>query len=74
MLKEKYLGYRKTFLGDSSDVFEARRVEAKKWQSVPRTTTGPTPFGSVPNAAAVAMAATMTQQQQPATGLNAFNF
>ncbi|KAM5181949.1 nucleoporin p58/p45 isoform 3-T3 [Mantella aurantiaca] len=68
MLKEKYLGYRKTFLGDSTDVFEARRVEAKKWQSAPCVTTGPAPFGSVPNAAAVAMAATLTQQQQPATG------
>nr|DBA32648.1 TPA: hypothetical protein GDO54_000423 [Pyxicephalus adspersus] len=68
MLKEKYLGYRKTFLGDSADVFEARKVEAKKWQSAPRITTGPAPFGSVPNAAAVAMAATLTQQQQPATG------
>ncbi|XP_073469519.1 nucleoporin p58/p45 isoform X4 [Aquarana catesbeiana] len=68
MLKEKYLGFRKTFLGDSTDVFEARRTEAKKWQSAPHITTGPTPFGSVPNAAAVAMAATLTQQQQPATG------
>ncbi|XP_077340167.1 nucleoporin p58/p45 isoform X1 [Lithobates pipiens] len=68
MLKEKYLGFRKAFLGDSTDVFEARRTEAKKWQSAPRITTGPTPFGSVPNAAAVAMAATLTQQQQPATG------
>ncbi|XP_041436797.1 nucleoporin 58kDa L homeolog isoform X2 [Xenopus laevis] len=67
MLKEQYLGYRKTFLGDSTDVFEARRVEAKKWQSAPRVTTGPTPFSNIPNAAAVAMAATLTQQQQPTT-------
>ncbi|KAM9319303.1 nucleoporin p58/p45 [Gastrophryne carolinensis] len=68
MLKEQYLGYRKMFLGDSTDVFDARREEVKKWQSTPRITTGPAPFGSVPNAAAVAMAATLTQQQQPATG------
>ncbi|NWH62445.1 NUP58 protein, partial [Geococcyx californianus] len=68
MLKDQYLGYRKTFLGDSMDVFEARRTEAKKWQSAPRVTTGPTPFSNIPNAAAVAMAATLTQQQQPATG------
>lgn len=54
------------------DVFEARRTEAKKWQSAPRVTTGPTPFSNIPNAAAVAMAATLTQQQQPATGLSAF--
>ncbi|XP_048349434.1 nucleoporin p58/p45 isoform X2 [Sphaerodactylus townsendi] len=68
MLKDQYLGYRKTFLGDSMDVFEARRAEAKKWQTAPRVTTGPTPFSNLPNAAAVAMAATLTQQQQPATG------
>ncbi|XP_023981826.1 nucleoporin p58/p45 isoform X3 [Physeter macrocephalus] len=68
VLKEQYLGYRKMFLGDAVDVFEARRAEAKKWQNAPRVTTGPTPFSSMPNAAAVAMAATLTQQQQPATG------
>ncbi|XP_035182003.1 nucleoporin p58/p45 isoform X2 [Oxyura jamaicensis] len=68
MLKDQYLGYRKTFLGDAMDVFEARRAEAKKWQSAPHVTTGPTPFSNIPNAAAVAMAATLTQQQQPATG------
>ncbi|XP_074841717.1 nucleoporin p58/p45 [Carettochelys insculpta] len=68
MIKDQYLGYRKTFLGDAVDVFEARRAEAKKWQSAPRVTTGPTPFSNIPNAAAVAMAATLSQQQQPATG------
>ncbi|KAM5279050.1 nucleoporin p58/p45 isoform 8-T11 [Hipposideros larvatus] len=68
VLKEQYLGYRKMFLGDAVDVFEARRAEAKKWQNAPRVTTGPTPFSNMPNAAAVAMAATLTQQQQPATG------
>lgn len=68
MLKEQYLGYRKIFLGDPVDVFEARRAEVKKWQTAPRVTTGPTPFSNIPNAAAVAMAATLTQQQQPATG------
>ncbi|XP_062910292.1 nucleoporin p58/p45 isoform X1 [Mobula hypostoma] len=67
ILKEQYLSYRKTYFGDTTDVFEARRAEAKKWQNTPRITTGPTPF-SIPNAAAVAMAATLTQQQQPATG------
>lgn len=68
VLKEQYLSYRKMFLGDAGDVFEARRTEAKKWQNAPRVTTGPTPFSTMPNAAAVAMAATLTQQQQPATG------
>ncbi|XP_032878670.1 nucleoporin p58/p45 isoform X5 [Amblyraja radiata] len=67
ILREQYLGYRKTHYGDATDVFEARRAETKKWQNTPRVTTGPTPF-SIPNAAAVAMAATLTQQQQPATG------
>ncbi|XP_069747541.1 nucleoporin p58/p45 [Narcine bancroftii] len=67
ILREQYLGYRKTYFGDTTDVFEARRAETKKWQNAPRVTTGPTPF-SIPNAAAVAMAATLTQQQQPATG------
>ncbi|XP_023652232.2 nucleoporin p58/p45 isoform X1 [Paramormyrops kingsleyae] len=66
ILKHQYLGYRKAFLGDSTDVFESRRVASRKWQSAPQVTTGPTPFGGVPNAAAVAMAATLTQQQQPA--------
>ncbi|KAG9491880.1 hypothetical protein GDO78_000401 [Eleutherodactylus coqui] len=68
MLKEQHLDYRKAFLGDPTDVFEARRAEVKKWQTAPRVTTGPTPFSNMPNAAAVAMAATLTQQQQPATG------
>ncbi|XP_006832113.1 PREDICTED: nucleoporin p58/p45 [Chrysochloris asiatica] len=68
VLKEQYLGYRKMFLGDAVDVFEARRAEAKKWQNTPRVTTGPTPFRSMPNATAVAMAAALTQQQQPVTG------
>ncbi|XP_051882467.1 nucleoporin p58/p45 isoform X2 [Pristis pectinata] len=67
ILREQYLGYRKTYFGDTTDVFEAKRAETKKWQNTPRITTGPTPF-SIPNAAAVAMAATLTQQQQPATG------
>ncbi|XP_066555095.1 nucleoporin p58/p45 isoform X2 [Amia ocellicauda] len=66
-LKHQYLGYRKAFLEDSTDVFESKRAANKKWESGPRVTTGPTPFSSVPNAAAVAMAATLTQQQQPAS-------
>uniref|UniRef100_A0A672PW65 Nucleoporin p58/p45-like n=1 Tax=Sinocyclocheilus grahami TaxID=75366 RepID=A0A672PW65_SINGR len=65
-LKYQYLGYRRAFLDDSTDIFESKRVAGKKWQSSPHVTTGPAPFGSVPNAAAVAMAATLTQQQQPA--------
>ncbi|XP_035269574.1 nucleoporin p58/p45 isoform X2 [Anguilla anguilla] len=66
ILKHQYLGYRKAFLEDSTDVFQSKRAAGQKWQSAPRVTTGPTPFSSVPNAAAVAMAATLTQQQQPA--------
>ncbi|XP_029955661.1 nucleoporin p58/p45 isoform X2 [Salarias fasciatus] len=68
ILKHQYLSYRRAFLEDSTDVFESKRASARKWQSVPRVTTGPAPFSSVPNAAAVAMAATLTQQQQPTPG------
>ncbi|XP_051538581.1 nucleoporin p58/p45 isoform X1 [Myxocyprinus asiaticus] len=67
-LKHQYLNYRRAFLEDSTDVFESKRAANKKWQSSPHITTGPAPFGSVPNAAAVAMAATLTQQQQLAPG------
>ncbi|XP_053467120.1 nucleoporin p58/p45 isoform X2 [Ictalurus furcatus] len=70
-LKYQYLSYRRAFLDDSTDVFESKRRASRKLQSAPRVTTGPTPFGSVPNAAAVAMAATLTQQQQPAPGSQA---
>ncbi|XP_062841451.1 nucleoporin p58/p45 isoform X2 [Trichomycterus rosablanca] len=63
-LKHQYLSFRRAFLDDCTDVFESKR--SRKTHSAPRVTTGPTPFGSVPNAAAVAMAATLTQQQQPA--------
>ncbi|KAM9553007.1 nucleoporin p58/p45-like isoform 9-T9 [Salvelinus alpinus] len=78
-LKQQYLGYRRAFLEDSTDVFESKRVASKKWQSAPRITTGPAPFSSVPNAAAVAMAATLSQQQQPGPGFvsnssSGFNF
>ncbi|TSK98509.1 Nucleoporin p58/p45 [Bagarius yarrelli] len=70
-LKHQYLNYRRAFLDDSTDVFESKRSASRKLQSGPRVTTGPTPFGSVPNAAAVAMAATLAQQQQPAPGSQA---
>ncbi|KAL2085868.1 hypothetical protein ACEWY4_019188 [Coilia grayii] len=74
VLKHQYLNYRRAFLEDSTDVFESKRAATKKFQSAPRVTTGPAPFSSVPNATAVAMAATLTQQQQPAPGLTAFKF
>ncbi|XP_071026399.1 nucleoporin p58/p45 isoform X7 [Oncorhynchus clarkii lewisi] len=78
-LKQQYLGYRRAFLEDSTDIFESKRVASKKWQSAPRITTGPAPFSSIPNAAAVAMAATLSQQQQPGPGFGSnsssgFNF
>ncbi|XP_055006776.1 nucleoporin p58/p45 isoform X5 [Boleophthalmus pectinirostris] len=78
VLKHQYLSYRRAFLEDSTDVFESKRASNRKWQNTPRVTTGPTPFSSVPNAAAVAMAATLTQQQQPTPGFGSsstgFNF
>uniref|UniRef100_M3ZEV7 Nucleoporin 58 n=1 Tax=Xiphophorus maculatus TaxID=8083 RepID=M3ZEV7_XIPMA len=72
ILKHQYLSYRRAFLEDSTDIFESKRASNRKWQSAPQVTTGPAPFSSVPNAAAVAMAATLTQQQQPTPGLTAF--
>ncbi|XP_033841804.1 nucleoporin p58/p45 isoform X2 [Periophthalmus magnuspinnatus] len=71
VLKHQYLSYRRAFLEDSTDVFESKRASNRKWQNAPRVTTGPAPFSSVPNAAAVAMAATLTQQQQPTPGTQA---
>nr|XP_057915899.1 nucleoporin p58/p45 isoform X3 [Doryrhamphus excisus] len=71
ILKHQYLSYRRSFLEDATDIFESKRVSTRKWQSTPRVTTGPAPFSSVPNAAAVAMAATLTQQQQPTPGTQA---
>ncbi|XP_032833011.1 nucleoporin p58/p45 isoform X3 [Petromyzon marinus] len=66
--KEQYLSFRKTYHGDDTDVFEAHRTASKRVRDGlvpgPGLTTGPAPFGSLPNAAAVAMAATLTQQQQ----------
>lgn len=73
ILKHQYLSYRRAFLEDSTDVFESKRASNRKWQSTPRVTTGPAPFSSVPNAAAVAMAATLTQQQQPTPGFGSTN-
>ncbi|XP_054893194.1 nucleoporin p58/p45 isoform X2 [Poeciliopsis prolifica] len=71
ILKHQYLSYRRAFLEDSTDIFESKRASNRKWQSTPQVTTGPAPFSSVPNAAAVAMAATLTQQQQPTPGTQA---
>ncbi|KAM3860505.1 nucleoporin p58/p45 [Diretmus argenteus] len=71
ILKHQYLSYRRAFLEDSTDVFESKRASNRKWQTTPRVTTGPAPFSSAPNAAAVAMAATLTQQQQPTPGTQA---
>uniref|UniRef100_A0A3Q3IZQ1 Nucleoporin 58 n=1 Tax=Monopterus albus TaxID=43700 RepID=A0A3Q3IZQ1_MONAL len=70
ILKHQYLSYRRAFLEDATDVFESKRASNRKWSST-RATTGPAPFSSVPNAAAVAMAATLTQQQQPTPGTQA---
>ncbi|KAM9712454.1 nucleoporin p58/p45 isoform 3-T3 [Menidia menidia] len=71
ILKHQYLSYRRAFLEDSTDVFESKRASNRKWQNAPQVTTGPAPFSGVPNAAAVAMAATLTQQQQPTPGTQA---
>ncbi|XP_066286784.1 nucleoporin p58/p45-like isoform X2 [Branchiostoma lanceolatum] len=68
--KEQYLVYRKVFLGDTSDVFEARRKSqsASTRSKPPPVTVGPSPFTGMTNAAAVAMATALNAQQQPTAG------
>ncbi|XP_078601980.1 uncharacterized protein LOC144876499 isoform X1 [Branchiostoma floridae x Branchiostoma japonicum] len=68
--KEQYLVYRKVFLGDTTDVFEARRKSqsASSRSKPPPVTVGPSPFTGMTNAAAVAMATALNAQQQPTAG------
>ncbi len=75
--KEHYLNYRKVFHGETFDVFERRRKASEKSREVKRvpTSTGPTPFSGMSNAAAIAMASALTRTQPtqggaPTIGLN----
>jgi hypothetical protein len=77
--KENYAAYRRTVFGDTSDIFDRRlRASDASGASSGRTavsatvpsTVGPTPFASMSNAAAVAMAAAMNRSQ---TGTSAFS-
>jgi len=66
-----YRQYRRTFHGDSTDVFDRRAISRPVVQAVPvvPSTLGPTPFSTVSNAAAMAMA-TALNRTQPVAGLH----
>uniref|UniRef100_UPI00358FB701 nucleoporin p58/p45-like isoform X2 n=1 Tax=Myxine glutinosa TaxID=7769 RepID=UPI00358FB701 len=63
--KGQFLSLRKARLGDSTDVFAARQQAEKQSRSVPSVLTGPMPFSAIHNPAALALAASLAQQQVP---------
>jgi len=67
--KELYRQYRRTFYGDTTDVFGRKAVGQTVVQTMPSVpyTLGPTPFSSMSNAAAMAMA-TALNCTQPVAG------
>ncbi|VDI51204.1 nucleoporin p58/p45 [Mytilus galloprovincialis] len=64
--KEHYLNYRKIFLHDTNNIFEPEKKQQPQTRQDTSTHLGPTPFGGLTNAAAVAMASALTRSQQPA--------
>lgn len=66
--KEHYLNYRKIFLHDTNNIFEPEKKQQPQTRPDTSTHLGPTPFGGLTNAAAVAMASALTRSQQPAVG------
>lgn len=80
-LKESYLTFRRTILGDTADIFSRRnQITAINKSPGSRTTTnisttvGPTPFTSMSNAAAVAMASAVNRTQTPSSMSTMFFF
>ncbi|XP_030836242.1 nucleoporin p58/p45 isoform X4 [Strongylocentrotus purpuratus] len=65
--KEQYLNYRRVYLGDSTDVFSARRKLAERQTRSKTQSKGPQPFTQFPNMALV-MATAMQSAQKP-TGM-----
>ena len=63
--KEHYLNYRKIFLHDTKNIFETVKKPIPVRHDT-ATHIGPTAFGGLSNAAAVAMASALTRSQQPA--------
>lgn len=62
--KEQYLNYRRVYLGDSTDVFSARRKLAERQTRSKTQSKGPQPFTQFPNMALV-MATAMQSAQKP---------
>jgi nucleoporin p58/p45 len=64
--KEAYLSYRRTFHGDTTNVFDCHSSTQgtllKNYPNIP-STVGPTPFSYMSNSAAVAMAAALNRTQ-----------
>nr|XP_054754787.1 nucleoporin p58/p45-like isoform X4 [Lytechinus pictus] len=65
--KDQYLNYRRVYLGDSQDVFSARRKLAERQTRSKTQSKGPQPFTQFPNMALV-MATAMQSAQKP-TGM-----
>lgn len=67
--KDAYRQYRRTFHGDTTDVFDRKAVGQTVVRTMPLVpcTLGPTPFSSMSNAAAMAMA-TALNRTQPVAG------
>ncbi|GAB1601544.1 nucleoporin p58/p45-like isoform X3 [Argonauta hians] len=68
-LKEKYLNYRRIFLGDTKDVFENKR-KLNKRSEIPsiESQQGPNPFTGFPSTTAIALAAALSRNQQAPSG------
>ncbi|XP_014786233.1 nucleoporin p58/p45 isoform X3 [Octopus bimaculoides] len=68
-LKEKYLNYRRIFLGDTKDVFESKRKLTKRLE-IPgiESQQGPNPFTGFPSTTAIALAAALSRNQQAPSG------
>jgi len=63
--KEAYRQYRRTYYGDTTDVFGRKTVSQTVVQTVPvvPSTLGPTPFSTMSNSAALAMASALNHTQ-----------
>lgn len=67
-LKEKYLNYRRIFLGDTKDIFELKK-KASCQTDIPalESQQGPNPFSGFPSTTAIALAAALSRNQQAST-------
>lgn len=67
-LKEKYLNYRRIFLGDTKDIFELKK-KASSRTDIPalKSRQGPNPFSGLPSTTAIALATALSRNQQATT-------